>query len=147
MAIQTAHIIVPPAHAPGPRVPEALHSGEYLVRSAALNYNESSPATVFHVPANTLVAAVFAEVVTIHNGAIPSLAVGVSGATGRHLQTSDIDLLTAGIYGAANLSAYHYTADTDIIATLVASTDSAGVVRLWLRYRPYSLENGLAKFQ
>lgn len=147
MTIQVAHATLPPVHAPGPRLPETLHSGEYLIRSAALNYNETSPATVFHVPANTLVLAVMAEVVTVHNGAIPSLSVGVSGAVARHLQTSDVDLLTAGIYGPSSLAAYHYTADTDLIATLVASTDSAGVVRLWLRYRPFSLEMGLAKFQ
>jgi hypothetical protein len=149
MAIQIVHAGLPPQHAPGHRVTEALHGSLYVVRSAALNYNEASPAKVFHVPANTLVEKIMAEVVTIHDGAIPSLAVGISGATGRHLQTTDIDLKTLGIYGPSTLAAgaYHYTADTDIIATLVASTDTAGIVRLWMWYRPFSLEFGLARTQ
>jgi len=131
----------PPAHAPGQGVAKALHSGSFLVKSDAVNYNASSPVTLFEVPANTLVEGFVVEVVTAFDGLVPSISIGVSGTTGRHVGTTQVDVKAAGFTEV--LKPYEYTADADIILTIVASTAAAGQVRVWMKYRPLSSNQGM----
>ena len=132
-------VFVPPLHAPGEKVAKALALGLNAIRSEAVNYNSTTGLTVFSVPAHTLVVAVIYEATTAWDGAIPSLALGVTGATGRHMLTSEVDVKTIGLYPV--LRPYNYTADAALIATIVASTATVGVGYFWLLYRSYSNTN------
>jgi hypothetical protein len=107
-----------------------------MVRSDAVNYNDTSPVTIFTLPANTFLLSVTVEISTAFDGAIPSLAIGVSGDTDRHMLTSEIGVKTAGFYTASRPR--NYTSQTDLLATIVASTATAGVAYVWLEYRAFS---------
>src|SRR3990167_5234513 len=86
----------PPAHAPGQGVAEALRSGSYLVKSDLVDFDASSPVTLFEINENTLVEGFIVEIATAFDGLVPSISVGVSGTTGRHVGTTHVDVKAAG---------------------------------------------------
>jgi len=127
-----------PQVAPGRRVAQSLQNGDYMVRSATIAYNASSPVNLFVLPAYTLVVQVLAQVTTAFDGALASVAVGVSGTTGRHLQTTDVDVKTVGWYGPLVPKPYEYTASTILICTVVQGGSTQGAVVFWIETRCYT---------
>lgn len=125
-----------PAYAPGKAVKDFLDMGLYALKSDAVGYADASGMTLFQIPAQTLVVATIAQVVTAFNGAIPTFSLGASGALERHIASEDIDLKTTGFY--PKFAPYDYVVDTDLIGTLVASTSTTGALRIWIVYRSKS---------
>ena len=136
MAAKT--LLTPPKHAPGDKVAVSLMSGLYRMKSEAVNYNSTSPLSVFVAPINTLILGMIVHISTAWDGAIPSLILGASGATNRHVDAADVDIKTAGFYPVWR--PFEYTAITSIIATLVASTATQGKAYIWALYAPLSNE-------
>lgn len=131
----------PPASAPGQGVARSLKAGAYWIKSDPVDYNDTSPVTLFEVPDNTLVEEMIVEIITAFDGEIPSISVGVSGTTDRHVGTNQVDVKATGFTSVKK--PHEYTADADIIATIVPSSAAAGQFRVWMKYRPLSDRQGL----
>lgn len=112
------------AHAPGAGVAAFLKLTPILVVSDSVAFGDTSPVTAFTIPANSWILASYCQVTTAFAGTSPTLSLGVSGTTGRHMATGDITATTAGGYGVAR--PYRYTADTDLIVTIGGTGLSAG---------------------
>ncbi len=125
-----------------PALVESAYATEYIqqsvqaIRSEPINFDSTSPATAFEVPANTLVEGVIVEVVTAFNGVIPSMSVGVSGAASRHVVASDVDLAAVGSIKVSR--PYNYSADAKILVTLTPGGSTTGKMYVWLLYRSNS---------
>lgn len=115
-----------------------LAQGVFAVESDEITFATATPATLFTVPADTLVLGVICQITEAWDGTGAALDVGVSGTTSRHLATAAITEATLGFYGTA-LSPYKYTAQTDLIATITPGTSATtGKAKFWLLYRPMS---------
>jgi hypothetical protein len=64
------------------------------------------------------------------------LSVGVSGATARHLATTDATVTAIGF--TTVWRSHDYTAGNTIICTIGGTGLSAGTARFWLHYRQNS---------
>ena len=127
---------VPTAIVPVPLVKSLLGQVPQWLKSEVVNFDSTTGLTVFEVPANSFVVAAVCQIATAFDGGIPSLCLGASGATERHLAIQDINVKATGFYAAPAPRPYHeYTDKGTIIATIVTDGDTAGVAYFWLAVR------------
>lgn len=141
---------LPPVHAPGQNVAKFLKAGLYSVKSARVNWNDTSPALLFEVPANIFVVEIKIRVVTAINGTTPTVTIGDGDDPDGFFTSAEFvpataiagyrsSLKSAGPYAGGKL---YETADT--IDAVIAQTDtSAGVFEAWMFYRPFADVNEL----
>lgn len=131
------NLLLPPAAASKiPFLAALLKKLVYVDRSDQIAYTDSSPVSLFNIPANTMVLGVVTEIPVAWAGTSPDLTVGVSGTANRHVQTGDVTETSTGF--TATFRPHNYTAAATIIATIGGSSLSAGTARFWLLYRPNS---------
>lgn len=105
-----------------------------VLESTALAFGDTSPKTMFTLPANAVVRKVAVVVDTAFNGT-PSLSVGVSGTTSKYLATNQVDL-TAGAATVFEVDpglAADGSAES-LIATYSAGSATAGAARILVEY-------------
>jgi len=122
-----------PQGAPGAEVERFLRAASYWFFSDRILYTDTSPATIFRIPAGMLVTGAGCEVLTAFVGTTPVLSLGVSGVTGRHLATTDITATTLGFYETAK--GWHYDVNADLIVTIGGTSLTAGIARFWIEVR------------
>lgn len=137
MTVQLITASQPPAYAPGKLVKEFLDQSSYVIKSDAVLFGSTSPASIFKIPDNTLVLEVICQIVTAFNGLLATLSVGISGTAERHLAVADIDVTTVGFY-KGEAAPYEYTTSNTLIATIGGTVGSTGKAYFWLRYRAKS---------
>ncbi|MCL4296125.1 MAG: hypothetical protein KJ077_10375 [Anaerolineae bacterium] len=105
-----------------------------LVRRFQVDWNDSTPVTMFTPPANATILRVVARVAIAFDAAGASLVVGVADSTERYVPTGAINLGRAGIYELAVIFD-ESTSPDGIIGTFDAGTGgSAGRVDVFIYY-------------
>lgn len=112
---------------------DQLKAGVYLFYSDKVNYNDSTPATIFRIPAGCIVVQASCEILTVFAGTSPVLSLGVSGTTARHMATTDITTTTAGWY--STVKGFNYAATADLIVTIGGTSLTQGIARFWIGLR------------
>jgi hypothetical protein len=104
------------------------------VDTTTLAFGDSSPVAMFTLPANAVVHKVKVIVDTAFDGT-PTVAVGISGNTGKYMATTDNDLTSgAGDRWESNPNQVPVGTTEAIIATYVAGGASAGSARIEVDY-------------
>jgi len=139
-----ATIITPvfrPVQAFGKDVANFLKAAQYWYKSDKVLYTDTSPVTIFRIPAGCIVVACACEINPLWAGTSPVLSLGVSGTTGRHLVTTDITTTTAGFYVKATPGPafYDYATGADLIVTIGGSSLTAGGAFFWIAVRFYDI--------
>jgi|WetSurSiteA1Bulk_404760.scaffolds.fasta_scaffold72821_1 hypothetical protein len=105
------------------------------VNSTTIAYGDSSPVSLFTLPANAVVHNVEIIIDTPFNAGSPTMSVGVSGTASKYMATSDINLK-----GTAKDRYMVHPGETpsggteDLIATFAKDTSTAGSVRVLVNY-------------
>lgn len=100
--------------------------------TTTLAFGDSSPLSLFTLPANAVVHLVRIIVDTAFNGT-PSLSIGIVGTTSKYASTTQIDLATADIYDITPAQIPVGTSE-DLIATYSAGGASQGSARILVGY-------------
>ena len=123
------------------------HTSPHQLLSAEVAFGDTSPVTIFDIPANTYVANVVLFVTTAWAGTSPTLDVGISGDADGWVDNQDVTQGTTGPYkgtsgnGASLVTnGQLYTSATQIIVTIGGTNLTAGACRVQLEYSPW---NGL----
>lgn len=100
------------------------------------SYTDSSPYSMFTLPANAIIKSVSVNVTTAFNGTNPAISLGIAGSTSKFLPSTDVDLTTVGQYGAIACQAVASSGSTQaIIITLNSGTGgTAGAYELLVTY-------------
>ena len=107
-----------------------------MVQSDAIAFGDSSPVSVFDIPANTQIVSLVLEVATAFDVA-SSMQFGITGTATKYGQLTQ-SLRTAGFY-TIPVGLEESVART-LIATISAAGAAAGSVVVWIVYRPNSEE-------
>ncbi len=106
----------------------------------ALNYNSSSPVTLFALPAGAIVKNVTIFVDTpfsgFTTGSPPTVQIGTSGNPGLFITTSQNDLTDAAVAKSyiTNPNVVANVANQNLIATYVANGATAGAARILIEF-------------
>lgn len=100
--------------------------------STTLAFGDSSPVTLFTLPANAVVHLVRIIVDTAFNGT-PTVSVGISGTTSKYSATTQVDINTADVYDITPSSIPVGTSES-LIATYSAGGASQGSARILIGY-------------
>jgi hypothetical protein len=100
--------------------------------TTSLAFGATSPVAMFTLPANAVVEAVRVIVDTAFTGT-PSLSIGITGTTSKYLASTQVDLLTTGIYEVYPGIAASGSSEA-VIATYAANTASVGAARIEIDY-------------
>jgi hypothetical protein len=111
----------------------AAGNDKVITDTTSLAFGDTSPKTMFTLPANAVVHLVKVIVDTAFNGTAPTLSIGVSGTTSKYMAATENDLKTTGVYEVdPGLTADGTT--NAIIATYSADSSSAGAARIEVSY-------------
>ena len=111
----------------------AVSSNQVLTQVETVNFNSSSPVTMFTFPLNSTILTVVADVDTAFDASAPTLSVGVAGNTSKYMGTTDVDLKTVGTYEVDPM--YQETSASAVIITFVPSTGgSVGTCNVIVSY-------------
>ena len=114
------------------------------IYSEVVNYNDSSPKTLFTLPASTVIVDAFVNVTTAFNGTSPYIEIGDSSDTDGLIPSSSIDLTTTGFQALSESEKGAYlwdgtykkvhalTSSTDILATFDFGGSSQGQVKVYV---------------
>jgi hypothetical protein len=146
MSIAAKNIKLPPAHAPGKGVAEALNNALYVAKSATASCTggDTYPILLFNVPKNVYIKDVVIHTETALSGASPdTLIVGIDSDCDLFHSSSDV--INAGSHSAAYGSAvgaggYLCTGDQVVQADVSAAT-TAGAFYAELIYKPRGDKN------
>jgi hypothetical protein len=145
-SISPKDIKLPPLHAPGKGVAEALNSATYMAKSATVSCTggDTQPALLFNVPKDVFVEDVIVYTTTALTGASPdTLVVGI--ASDCDLFHASSDVLNVGSHSAAYGSAlgaggYVTSSDEQIEANWSTGT-TAGAFYAVIKYKPRDSKN------
>lgn len=101
--------------------------------TTTLAFGDSSPVTMFTLPANAVVDFVEVEVNTAFNGTAPTVSIGVSGTTSKFAASSNFDLKTSGRY-RCHPQVVAEGSTQALIATYAADSSSAGAALIRVAY-------------
>jgi len=105
------------------------------INSTTIAYGDTSPVSLFTLPANAVVEKVKVIVDTAFNGTAPILSIGVSGTPSKYMGTTQNDLKgTAGDIYEVNPGTEVSVSTEDLIVTLAPDSASAGAVRVEVHY-------------
>jgi len=111
---------------------------------ATVNYSDSSPKTLFTLPANTVVVDAFVQVTTAFDDATATIDIGDDSDPDGIVPSSSLDLTTTGfqalkenekgvyLWDGTNKKMKVYDADTDIKATINAGSSTAGQIKVYV---------------
>ncbi len=102
------------------------------IDTTTLAFGTSSPEALFTTGAADVITKVEVIVDTAFDGTAPTVAIGVSGTTGKYVATTDVDLKTIGVYQVNPALVAQGT--EALIATYVADTSTAGSARILVYY-------------
>lgn len=103
------------------------------VDTTTLAFGDTSPKTLFTLPANAIIVAVQIIVDTVFNGTAPTVSIGIAGTVSKYVGTGDVDLKTANIY-QINPGIIASGSSESLIATYSADSSSAGSARILVHY-------------
>ena len=107
-------------------------NGGTITDTTSLAFGTASPLTLFTLPANAVVQDVRVIVDTAFNGT-PSLSIGITGTASKYFSSTQVDLLTVGIYEVyPGIIALGST--EALIATYAANTATVGAARIEIDY-------------
>lgn len=101
--------------------------------TTTLAFGDSSPVTLFTLPANAIVDKVQIIVDTAFNGTAPTLSIGIAGNTSKYVGTGDVDLKTTNMY-EVEPGLVPVGSTEALIATYSADSSSAGSARIIITY-------------
>lgn len=111
---------------------------------ATVNYNDTSPKTLFTLPAGTVVVDAFVQVVTAFDDATATIDIGDATTTNGIITSSSLTLTSTGyqalkenekgsyLWDGTNKQMKVYDTATDIIATINAGTSTAGQIKVFV---------------
>lgn len=100
----------------------------------SLAFNSAASNNWFTLPANAILLAIEVLLLTTWNGTSPTVALGISGNTGKYLSTSDLNLkATPDLFLFRNTNTAP-TSSESIIVTYTQSSASVGSARLLARF-------------
>jgi len=114
------------------------------IYSEVVRYNDSSPKTLFTLPANTVIIDAFVNVTTAFNGTSPYIEIGDSSDSDGIIPSSSIDLTTTGfqalkenekgayLWDGTYKQMHVLTSDTDILATFDFGGSSQGQIKVYV---------------
>jgi len=146
MAITAKDIRVPPAYAPGHQVAPALKHGTYSAFSEEVNASsDTTPQTLFNVPANVWIEDIVLSMGTGYNGNYVIL--GTTGDSDCFLSDTQVaNNGTHSIKNGVNAALYRGGYLTTTKIHIRAGYDgSAGKFSARIIYSPYADENYTAK--
>lgn len=147
----TVDLKMPPAHAPGAGVKEALHSGLYIAKSNTVTIGtDTMPALLFDVPSNTFISEIILEVTTAVEGNTGSdnVLIGLNGGDSDLFMAADTVVSQVGRWsskrGVAVGGGGYLTSSDEIIEATWTTQSSAGVFDAYIIYKPFADENYIA---
>ena len=116
------------------------------IYTEVVNYNDTSPKTLFTLPANTVIVDAFVQVVTAFDGSTPAtIEIGDSSDSDGLIPSPSIDTTTTGfqalkenekgayLWDGSYKQMHVLTSDTDIIATFtLAGDETQGQVKVYV---------------
>lgn len=105
-----------------------------LEDTTTIAFGDSSPVSMFTLPANAVVEYVKVIVDTAFNGTAPTVSIGIVGTTSKFMATTENDLKTTGIYEKSCADVATSGSTQAIIATYAADSSSAGSARVIVGY-------------
>lgn len=130
-----------PAYAPGFLVKETLRDGLRVKVTDTVTFSATSPVTtvIAHIPANTYIESIVAEIITTYVGTSEQMTVGDDTVATAFGTLTTANLETAGgwikLSGAKN---YAVPASLQVVESNATVDTSAGAVRFWITYRTNS---------
>lgn len=103
------------------------------VDTTTLAFGDSSPKTLFTLPANAVIHLIKIIVDIAFNGTAPTVSIGISGTVSKYVGTGDVDLKTANVY-EIDPGAIAAGGTEALIATYSADSSSAGSARIEVYY-------------
>jgi len=142
MSISAKNLKMPPLHAPGKGVAEALNSASYFAKSATVSCTsggDTQPALLFNVPKDVYIADVRIQTETALTGDDPNtLVIGISSDCDMFHASSDVVNVGSHsmLYGTAlGAGGYPCTADEVVEANWSTGT-TAGAFYAVIEYKP-----------
>ena len=120
--------------------------GSTNIYENVVNYNDTSPKTLFTLPANTVIIDAFVNVTTAFDGSTPAtIEIGDSSDSDGLIPSSSIDTTTTGfqalkenekgayLWDGTYKKMHVLTTDTDILATFtLAGDETQGQIKVYV---------------
>lgn len=104
---------------------------QYTIFTETFDQITTSPLTIGEQPANSIIERIIVEITTAATAGSPTLSIGIAADTDAYMETTDIDLSVLGKYEMT--CNYSVIADTDILATIVADSQTfAGTIQVYV---------------
>ena len=141
MSISAKNIKLPPAHAPGKGVAEALNAATFVAKSATVSCTggDTYPALLFNVPKDVYIEDVVIHTTTALTGAAPdTLIVGIDSDCDAFHSSSDVvnEGSHSMLYGTAHDAGGYLCTGDQVVQADVSAATTAGAFYAVLKYRP-----------